>query len=637
MSVKSTQTLAPTGTAAASTGEIPLLARVALLAGFVLVWIVQHIYKGIFHDSQLYTLPAVARIHPELLGNDIMLRLGSQDSFTIFSPLYAAAIRLLGVDWAAAALTLLWQVAFFVAAAMLVRRLMPARPAWISLVLLCAIPAFYGKGTTFTVMEDFVTPRLIAEALVLAGLTCVLARRYWLATVCALVAASLHPLMAGAGVAVAFFLIPVTTRTRTLLIAGAALTGTIMLGVLAARGAQLTFDPAWLRLLEAGTDYLFVKAWTIGSISRAVVMLGTLVIGIMVLEKSPARTLCAAALLTAVGGTVFSFVGGDLLHLVPVVQVQLWRWNWIANLFAVLLLPLILMQAWSKGVLWRTGALLLEAAWLCLPEIYALEIMVLVMIVYGIARLDVTVSKDVGRKVFFGGCALLGLAILYHVATSILFASAVPDQSDVSPLLQQMRGVGRSGVLSFTAFLLFAALVFRARTVPARAALAACAVVLLAAALPSVGREWTRQTYTGEPFQAFAGWREQIPVGTEVLWFDSPVSSWLLLQRPSYLSNQQMSSGLFSRPAAMEMKSRVDRLAVFLQSESAAWLDESDRRKPQQEEIPVSLADLCAAAKDVKFVVTQKNVSATPVATTPLGVSNRYKGAQLYRCPHPEG
>src|SRR5262249_19188486 len=158
-------------------------------------------------------------------------------------------------------------------------------------------------------------------------------------------------------------------------------------------------------------------------------------VGLMVLEKSPARALCGAALLTAIAGTVFSFVGGDLLRLVLVVQVQLWRWNWIANLFAVLFLPLIVSRAWSKGTLWRTTALLLGAAWLCIPEVYALEIMALVGVAAVVAsRNTVTLAPRVERQIFFGGCALAGLAVVYHVATSILFARAVPDQSEVPAL-----------------------------------------------------------------------------------------------------------------------------------------------------------------------------------------------------------
>ena len=51
-------------------------------------WALSHRYLGLFHDARLYTLQALARLHPALSA-DVFLRFGSQDRFTIFSPLYA--------------------------------------------------------------------------------------------------------------------------------------------------------------------------------------------------------------------------------------------------------------------------------------------------------------------------------------------------------------------------------------------------------------------------------------------------------------------------------------------------------------------------------------------------------------------
>ena len=51
------------------------------------------------------TLQALAHLKPDLLSNDIFLRFGSQDNYTLFSPLYAAVISLLGVEPAASLLT----------------------------------------------------------------------------------------------------------------------------------------------------------------------------------------------------------------------------------------------------------------------------------------------------------------------------------------------------------------------------------------------------------------------------------------------------------------------------------------------------------------------------------------------------
>src|ERR1700722_17444613 len=86
-------------------------------------------YLGVANDAIFYTMQGLAHLRPELYGNDIYLKFGSQDQYTVFGPMYAAAIRLLGIDHAAALLTLVSQAAFLLAAWQLARRLTPARPA----------------------------------------------------------------------------------------------------------------------------------------------------------------------------------------------------------------------------------------------------------------------------------------------------------------------------------------------------------------------------------------------------------------------------------------------------------------------------------------------------------------------------
>src|SRR6185369_4977067 len=94
----------------------------------------------------------------------------------------------------------------------------------------------------------------------------------------------------------------------------------------------------------------------------------TLLVGALTLEKSHARSFCIAAGFAAIGGTLISYVGGDLLRIALVVQLQLWRWNWIATFAAILLLPFIATTAWSRGGIWRAVVLLLGAAWLVMAH-----------------------------------------------------------------------------------------------------------------------------------------------------------------------------------------------------------------------------------------------------------------------------
>src|ERR1700732_4754496 len=105
-----------------------LVLAVAGLVG-IATWALSHSYRGIFHDAGLYTLQALARLHPDSLAEDAFLKFGSQDGFTIFStifsPIYATASRLLGVELAGAMLTLVFQWTLLAGAWILARAVMP--------------------------------------------------------------------------------------------------------------------------------------------------------------------------------------------------------------------------------------------------------------------------------------------------------------------------------------------------------------------------------------------------------------------------------------------------------------------------------------------------------------------------------
>src|SRR6267154_3673856 len=172
----------------------------------IATWARSHSYRGIFHDAGLYTLQALARLHPDSLTEDVFLRFGSQDGFTIFSPIYAAASRLLGVEWAGATLTLLLQWALLAAAWILARAVMPSSMTIFGVAVLIAMPGDYGPDRIFTCIEPFLTPRMAAEALVLGSLAAALGQRKALAVSLGIAAVLIHPIMAMAGAGALVFL-----------------------------------------------------------------------------------------------------------------------------------------------------------------------------------------------------------------------------------------------------------------------------------------------------------------------------------------------------------------------------------------------------------------------------------------------
>jgi hypothetical protein len=79
-------------------GALSKPGMVVLMLLGVTTWALSHAYAGIFHDAGLYTLQALARLSPESLSSDVFLKFGSQDRFTLFSPIYAATAHWLGVE-----------------------------------------------------------------------------------------------------------------------------------------------------------------------------------------------------------------------------------------------------------------------------------------------------------------------------------------------------------------------------------------------------------------------------------------------------------------------------------------------------------------------------------------------------------
>jgi len=113
-------------------------------------WALTHPFRGIAHDSIVYTLFPVARLHPESIGHDFSISLGAQDHYTIFTPLYAGIINALGIDAAAALITFITQAAFLWVCWRLGRRFI--QPALMLLVLapLVIRPTYYGGGLVFS-------------------------------------------------------------------------------------------------------------------------------------------------------------------------------------------------------------------------------------------------------------------------------------------------------------------------------------------------------------------------------------------------------------------------------------------------------------------------------------------------------
>ena len=124
------------------------LVSLALAFTLVALWAATHHDPAITKDGQIYAFQALARLHPTF-NNDVYLAFGSQDRYTVFSPLYALLIEALGLANAAVILLVTAKLLFFVAAWQIARRLADRESAWFAVALLIITVGRYGAFDVF--------------------------------------------------------------------------------------------------------------------------------------------------------------------------------------------------------------------------------------------------------------------------------------------------------------------------------------------------------------------------------------------------------------------------------------------------------------------------------------------------------
>jgi hypothetical protein len=598
----------------------------------IATWALSHSYRGLFHDAGLYALQALARLHPDSLAEDVFLKFGSQDGFTVWSPVYAAVSRLLGVELAGATLTLALQWALLAGAWMLARAVMPLSMAMFGVAVLIAVPGDYGSDRIFTCIEPFLTPRMAGEALVLGSLAAALWQRKALAVSLGIAGVLVHPIMAMAGACALVLLY--LGKSKPLFTGGAAIVGFIALATAAfvmPAGEWGRFDAHWLALVENRSPYLFIAHWQIDDWSRAAVTLATLGVGFRVLPNDRARTLSLIALTTVLTGLALTFVACDLLHLVFLTQLQPWRWQWLGTVVAAVLLPEIVRTLWQNAATeeqtteQRTTALLLISAWVFGSDAYALFASTAALAALVLLR---KLKPSEARWVFLGACGLGVIAVAWRVATNLEFTDAYYLDPNIPLWLRRASSFMHDGTAPIAAVALAFWLARRGRT--ALILVGALAGAGCLASFPQIWTSWTTREFPPQQLARFAGFRERIPPGAEVFWPESPVAVWVLLQRPSYLSVIQTSGMVFSRRSALELERRADALAGAINSGSfMSWSAGTAMTLSQQQ-----LKQTCDTGA-FEYLVTAADLGVAPIAEVPSVLGPASKKIRLYHCPAP--
>jgi hypothetical protein len=613
----------------AFTRRLGLAGLACLVVAF---WMLLHPYRGVEHDSVLYAVLALARLHPAALGHDLFVRYGTQDHFTVFSPLFAAAIRAVGLEPAAAIMTFATHVAFFGAAWLLARRLMSPSVALLAVGLLAVLPSWYGSNSVFATVEMFLTPRQSAEAFAMAGLAAALCSRQWLAGACMAVAMLLHPIIAAAGVTAWIILIPGLARPRLSVIATAILA--LILVALSATGIGpfRHFDTEWLSVLQDRLAYLFPTEWRATEWISTAVQATVLVVGIGFSRNDRVRRLCIAALLAVALGMLFAVVESDLFHVIIAAQLQTWRWLWLLSALSVLLLPIIAIDCWQAGDLGRAAALSLLGALLIRTNATA-AVPALVACVTVLAA-----TKDrqpqLTRMFLVGAVAVLGLSL-------VVLARDIPH---LLPQLRTIRSghrpyvvrIGEAQALSYGGLLpaaLLALVCFALQDATRRTAvlLSGLGAVLMLSLLSYSVQTWTHAKFPEDRVQAFAPWRAAIPESAEVLWPDPPPAEWFELGRASYWSLYQMAGMVFSRDVTMVSTSRETKVTPLLPMLGRTLTTEHHYAQAAPSSQVQPAVGPCALPS-LTFYVSWTDLGPTPYPAVAPDPEKLHEVLYLYRC-----
>ncbi len=594
-----------------------------------------HPYRGLEHDSVLYAVLALARLHPAALGHDLFVRYGAQDHYTIFSPLFAAAIQAWGLERGAAILAFATHAAFFGAAWLLARRLMPTSEALLALGLLAALPSWYGSNSVFAYIEGFLTPRQLAEAFALAGIAAALCSRQLLAGALMTVALLLHPIIAAAGITLWIILFPGFSRPRVAAVVvgilGIALIGASATGL----GPFAHFDAKWLHILQTRLTYLYPTRWTLTEWTAMGIRAAVLVVGMGYSRNEWVRKLSVATVITVALGMLFAIIESDWLHVIIAAQMQTWRWLWLLGVMSVLLAPAIAVDCWRSGSLGRAAAVLLLSAWLTRSDEFA----ILPMALACLAAVVPTAARDPRRARLIQAGAYILLA-----ASVIILVGEVRNSL---PELDVIRAghrpyvvrIGEAQALAYGGLLPAALLVLvwwstHHGTRRTAILLAGLGAVLLLSILPYSLQTWTHTRYPEDRYQAFAPWRAAIPESAEILWPDTPPATWFELGRANYWSLYQMAGMVFSRDVTMVSTSREAAVTPILpQLGSASSGDRQYALTDSPKDTPGSTAGPCTLP-GLSFYASWIDRGPTPYPPVAPDIRAPHQSLYLYSCPN---
>ncbi|MGO9932127.1 MAG: hypothetical protein ACLPV8_09990 [Steroidobacteraceae bacterium] len=609
-------------------------AAVPLALLLLTLWLALHGYHGLTDDGQIYAFQAFARLHPELTA-DLYLQNTSQDQFTLFSPLYAWCIRILGLENAARLLTLVFTVWFLAASLSFASAVAGRATAWLAVAFLSIVAGDYGGSGVFRMLDPFLTARLPAEALVITALGCHFRGLRWLGLLLALAALFIHPLMALPGLLLVFCLwLPVRVG---LIGAIAGVSATLAIAVVAvslpaAAQALTVMDAPWLGVVRERSQFLFLQLWSIHDWdinAQPFISLGFTAIAV---TDDRLRKLCMAAALVAAAGLAVAFIGDFIGPVAIMVQGQAWRWVWIAVFVGAALVPVTVFHVWRDEKCGPLCALLLVSAW-TMPGVGRSVWVLLALIVWSTR---IHISSRLATYLRWASAAL-GVAVVVWVLRKFPATLSYPLPPSARPPWGAVQSIFtlRVPAVLLAALVWWGTRAYRRTWTPAL--LSALLIGLSIYALPAAFKQ-PRTLAAAVDIHEFADWANAIPRTSTVLVApprDVGAFVWFTLGRPNYLALDQSTGVVFSRATALEVRRRSD---VLMPLQDPDWMiltglsakSGSGHKNPAATR-PLTAENLIQVCADPQlgFVISPQSAGFDPLRHEHAGA---WKDWNLYDC-----
>lgn len=534
------------------------IGRWAFLAVAASLMALSRIHLGLRHDARLYFGDALARLDPQGVGRDVIFAHDGQFGFSLYTPALAWLVGGLGLGAAVTLVSALGLALWLAALLFLMSRLLADLPvAWrrAATILVIVAAPYYGAHEVFAYGEAFATPRVLVEAVGMAALACWLSDRRWLAGGLLVAALALHPIMALCGLSVLFVALCLEDRRWLLAGLGGAVVLTIaaLLHLPVADRLLLVMDPAWRAISQARSPMVFVSLWPVEAWGRIAVQVATLGLAVA-LSQGVTRRLMTATLVAGLLGLAFAGLA-DRLSLVLPIQVQAWRTLALMAILAAAGLAVCVRELAGRGPAGVLTACALVVGWTYIGwGAIALVAAAVALGAFLIRERDVWSAPKRTQGIMIGltGLLVLAWAVIRFGALKHGLAILPPGQG-VGPAL-----IWNSGLPGWIAAAV--ALVLAARPTLLKTwslVLGAVALAVLALVLWDNRSDFVRQRDSG-PDTALQAMLAERP--GEVLWLAGDVEPWALARRASWASKFQGAGVVLSRPLAMSLNGRIDRL-----------------------------------------------------------------------------